>query len=183
MVGDRRPGEITRALPQLIRKGVEIVQAEVRALNLDRKQVETSAETLQYDYLIVALGAELALEALPGLREAAHTFYTMEGSVKLHDALQGFSGGRLAGGGGVPYRCPGAPNEGTMLIADFLRRGGRRDKTEVDLYTPEAQPLPVAGPEVGAAVRSMLEERGIGYHPLHKLIKEQRLWVKIPTAQ
>jgi sulfide:quinone oxidoreductase len=39
----------------------------------------------------------------------------------------------------------------------------------VHLFTPEAQPMPVAGPVLGNAVRQMLEQRGITFHPSHKL--------------
>ena len=69
----------------------------------------------------------------------------------------------------LPYKCPGAPHEGAMLIADFFRRRGLRDRVEVHLFTPEPQPMPVAGPVLGDAVRQMLEAKGIAFHPLHKL--------------
>jgi sulfide:quinone oxidoreductase len=39
----------------------------------------------------------------------------------------------------------------------------------VHLYTPEPQPMPVAGPALGDAVRQMLEQRGVTFHPAHKL--------------
>jgi len=55
-----------------------------------------------------------------------------------------------------------------MLIRDFLH--GKGIRYSVDLYTPEPAPMPVAGPELGAAVRAMLEDRGVGYHPQHALI-------------
>ena len=126
--------------------------------------------TLDYDYLIVALGAGLAPEAIPGLAEGAQTFYTFEGAAKLHDALQGFAGGRIGVVvAGLPFKCPAAPYEGAMLLADFFRQRGLRDKVELHLFTPEPQPMPVAGPELGKAVSTMLESRGIAYHPLHQL--------------
>jgi sulfide:quinone oxidoreductase len=56
-----------------------------------------------------------------------------------------------------------------MLIADALRKSGLADKAEVHLFTPESQPMPVAGPELGEAVQKMLQEQGIFFHPLHKL--------------
>jgi len=56
-----------------------------------------------------------------------------------------------------------------MLLRDFFRRRGLTSKVELHLFTPEPQPMPVAGPELGAAVREMLESREIGFHPSHKL--------------
>jgi sulfide:quinone oxidoreductase len=58
-----------------------------------------------------------------------------------------------------------------MLIANALRKRGLRDKAEVHLFTPEPQPMPVAGPLLGEAVKSMLQEKGVTFHPLHKLAR------------
>ena len=170
MIGDRRPEQITRDVRQLARPGVEVVLAEAQDVDLANRSVLTTAQTLTYDYLIVALGAELAPETLPGLAEAAHTFYTFDGAARLRDALQKFVGGTVAVVvSALPYKCPGAPHEGAMLIADDFRRRGLRDKVDIHLFTPEAQPMPVAGPALGEAVTQMLEQQGIAFHPLHKL--------------
>ena len=57
-----------------------------------------------------------------------------------------------------------------MLIADALRKRGLGDKAEVHLFTPEPQPMPVAGPGLGEAVQNMLQQKGIAFHPLHKFV-------------
>ena len=170
MTGDRHASQITRQVRKLVRPGVEVIQAEARAIDAARRQVETDTQTFSYDYLIVTLGAELAPETIPGLSEGGHTFYTFEGAAQLHEALQGLTGGTVAVVvAAMPYKCPGAPHEAALLMADFFRRRGLQEKVQVHLFTPEAQPMPVAGPELGAAVRSMLETKGIAFHPLHKL--------------
>lgn len=172
MTGDRRPGQISRDLHGLVPPGVELSLAEVRAIDPANRQVQTSAQTVSYDYLIVALGAELAPEAMPGLAETAYTFYSFEGAAKLRDALESFSGGTVAVViSALPYKCPGAPHEGAMLIADKFRRRGIRDKVQVHLFTPEPQPMPVAGPALGDAVKQMLDGQNVVFHPLHKLIR------------
>jgi sulfide:quinone oxidoreductase len=56
-----------------------------------------------------------------------------------------------------------------MLLAGFFRRRGGRDTVDVHLFTPEPQPMPVAGPILGEAVQQMLAQRRIGFHPSHKL--------------
>ena len=53
-----------------------------------------------------------------------------------------------------------------LLDADFRRRGLRAD-VDIALYTPEPGPMPVAGPEVSARLRGLLEHKRIGYHPEH----------------
>ena len=170
MTGERQPEQIVRPVRDLVRPGVDLVQAEAREIDLAAHRVETSAGGFDYDYLIVALGTELAPEIIPGLAEAAHTFYTYEGAAKLRDALQAFNGGTVAIViSALPYKCPGAPPEGAMLIADTFRKRGLRDKVDLHLFTPETLPMAVAGPELGNAVVQMLNTRGITYHPQHKL--------------
>ena len=171
MTGDRQPEQITREVRQLVRPGVEVVLAEAQSIDLPNRRVTTTTQTLTYDYLIIALGAELAPEAIPGLPEASSTFYTFDGATKLRDALRAFKGGTIAVVvSALPYKCPGAPHEGAMLIASTLRRRGLRN-VDVHLFTPEPQPMPVAGPALGDAVKQMLEQQGVTFHPLHKLMK------------
>jgi sulfide:quinone oxidoreductase len=171
MSGERKPRQIVRDIRQMVPHGVEVMVEQIEAIDLPNRILTTSSHTLPHDYLIVSLGAELAPEMIPGLTETAHTFYTFNGAIKLHDALRDFGGGAVAVVvGSVPYKCPGAPHEGAMLIADMLRRRGLEGKASVHLFTPEPQPMPVAGPSLGAAVREMLEATKIAFHPLHKLL-------------
>ena len=170
MNGDRLPQQVTRDLRELLRPGVDVVHAEVHGIDLANQRVEADHERLDYDYLVVALGAELAPQVIPGLAEAAHTFYTLDGSVRLRIALNDVTGGTVAVvASALPYKCPGAPHEAAMLLADFFRRHGRREKVDVHLLTPESQPMPVAGPALGESVGQMLDQRGIRFHPSHRL--------------
>jgi sulfide:quinone oxidoreductase len=157
-------------LRELVHPGVEVIEADIRAIDLANRRVQLDRGAIGYDYLVVALGAELAPETIPGLAEAAHTSYTLDGAARLRTALGAVAGGTVAiVVSGLPYKCPGAPHEAAMLIADFFRRRGRADTVRVHLYTPEPQPMPVAGPALGDAVRQMLEQRGVSFHPAHKL--------------
>ncbi len=170
MTGDRLKAQITRDVRKLVRPGVELIEGEALAINPTDRRVETTAKTLNSDHLIISLGAELATEMIPGLRDTSHTFFTAEGAVKLHEALSSFGGGKIAIViAAMPYKCPGAPHEGAMLIADFFRKRRMRDKVDIHLFTPEPQPMPVAGPELGEAVRQMLEMKGIVFQPSHTL--------------
>jgi sulfide:quinone oxidoreductase len=170
MTGDRKPEQVTRDVRDLMRPGVEVLEGDVRAIDVAKRRVELDRESLVYDYLVIALGAELAPDAIPGLAAGAHTFYTLPGATRLGATLDQVSGGTVAVVvSALPYKCPGAPHEAAMLLADFFRRHGRADKVNVQLFTPEPQPMPVAGPALGDAVRQMLEQRGVSFHPSHKL--------------
>ncbi|MBI3647003.1 MAG: FAD-dependent oxidoreductase, partial [Acidobacteriales bacterium] len=82
MTGDREPAQIRRPLTTLLGPGVELRHAEAQNIDLADRKVETSAGELSYDYLVIALGAELAPDAVPGLASTSHSFYTFEGAAK-----------------------------------------------------------------------------------------------------
>lgn len=164
MGGSRRPEQVTADLRPLRRRGIELVEAEARAIDTDGRRVETSEGAIAYDRLVIALGAELAPEALPGFAEAAHSVYTLEGAAAAGKALRELAGGRVVVlVSRLPYKCPAAPYE-TALLAEALLRG-RGVRASVEVYTPEPFPMPTAGPVLGEALKGMLAARGIAFHP------------------
>ncbi len=170
MVGWRRPQQVTKPLQRMLRPGVELLLAEVLAIEPESQRVKTSAGDQAYDYLVIALGAGLNPEAVPGFTEAAHTPYDLDGATGLWKSLQQFEGGRVAVlVAAMPYKCPAAPYETALLLDDYLRRKGLHARSQVDVYTPETLPMGVAGPGMGRAVVGMLEARGIGFHPQRNL--------------
>jgi sulfide:quinone oxidoreductase len=166
MDGTRRPEQITRSREGLEARGIEVILGEVERIDPERREVVVGGRSLAADHLVVALGAEPAVETIPGLFEAGDTFATLEGAVRLGQALPKLQQGRVVVLTAAPaYRCPAAPYEAALLIDARYRRLGIRDKVSVDLYTAEPAPMGVAGPDVSAAVAGMVRSRGIGYHP------------------
>lgn len=167
--GARRPEQITVDLRRLTaRRGIELAQAELQAIDVDAGRVETSTGPIPYDRLVVALGAELAPDILPGFAQGANNVYTLEGAVAAGRALREFEGGRVVVlVSRLPFKCPAAPYETALLAEALLRKRGLRSSTTVDVYTPEPFPMPTAGPVLGEALRGILEQRQIGFHPQH----------------
>jgi sulfide:quinone oxidoreductase len=170
MLGWREPPDISRDLAGLARKGIEVIQDEIREIDATRRRVRTEHATLDADHLVVALGAEGYVDAVPGLAAAGHNLYDLGGALSLRDELSRFREGRvIVLIAGLPFKCPAAPYEAAMLIRAALDERGLRNATAVDLYTPEPQPMPVAGKAMGEAVVAMLEQKGIGFHNQHRL--------------
>ncbi len=167
LTGERHNAEdVRRDLAKLARPGIEWLRDEVTAIDPATRTVSTGGQMLQADQLVIALGAELVPDAVPGLSGAALNLYDAGGMVELREALASFAGGRiLLVVARTPFKCPAAPYEAALLIDAALRSRGMRETTEIVMATPEKQPMPVAGGEVGAAVRAMLKERGIDYRP------------------
>jgi sulfide:quinone oxidoreductase len=164
MTGEKTEQEVTVPKEKVSQKGIKFINTEVNRIDVNNGIVRTDQGEFVYDYLVVALGAELAPEKIPGFESAFH-MYTLEDAKKLRDALSSFRGGsiRLVVSS-TPFKCPPAPYEAAMLIDDHLRNKGLRDKSDIQIFTPEPQPMPIAGPEVGNMVVSMLNEKGIGFH-------------------
>jgi sulfide:quinone oxidoreductase len=170
MIGERDASEICRPLAALQRRGIELFQGAIERIEPAERRVRVNGSDLAGDHMIVALGAEYAPETVPGLAEAGHDFYTLAGAASLHAALSKLNSGRIAVlVASMPFKCPAAPNEAAMLLEYDCRRRGVRKNVEVDLYTPEPGPMPVAGAQVSAALRQMIEAKGIGYHPSHAI--------------
>lgn len=170
MTGGRSPGEISRPIGSLAKHGIELVRGTVERIDPTTRTVRVNGADMGGDYLIVALGADLAPQLVPGLAEVGHNFYTLAGAESLHAALSSLKKGRIVVLiASMPFKCPAAPNEAAMLLEYDCRRRGVRKDVQVDLYTPEPGPMPVAGPKVSAELRQMVEAKGIGYHPGHAI--------------
>ncbi|HET6779578.1 MAG TPA: FAD/NAD(P)-binding oxidoreductase [Nitrososphaera sp.] len=164
MTGEKTEQEVTVSKEKVSQKGIKFINTEVNGIDVKNSIVTTGQGEFAYDYLVIALGAELAPEKVPGFESAFH-MYTLEDAKKLRDALSSFRGGsiRLVVCS-TPFKCPPAPYEAAMLIDDYLRSKGLRDKSDIQIFTLEPQPMPIAGPEVGNTVVSMLNEKRIGFH-------------------
>jgi sulfide:quinone oxidoreductase len=170
MVGLRDADSIKRPLKRLERKGIEVRLGEVEKIEPEERRITVAGETLEADYLIVTLGAELAPETVPGLQDAGHNFYTQAGAERLRAALESMRKGRIVVLTAAPaYKCPAAPYEAALLIDAYLRKRGLRDAVTVDVYAAEPGPMGVAGPEMSSAVKQLLEAKGIHYHPEHQV--------------
>lgn len=170
MVGRRTADAITRPLERLSRRGIDVRIGAIDHIDPRTRTVTVDGKALTADYLVIALGADLAPAGIPGLVDAGHTFYTRPGAESFRDALAAFRGGRIAVLTAAPaYKCPAAPYEAAMLIEAWTRRAGIRDRVQMDVYAAEPAPMGVAGPHVSNAVVQLLAGRGIGYHPDHQI--------------
>ena len=164
----RRPLDAgRRSYADLEKSGIRFVRGVVRSIDLASRSVRVDANELSYDHLVVALGAEMAPEKLPGF--APHMdLYTEAGVEHLRHQLESFSAGRIVVMiAGLPFKCPPAPYEAALLVESMLRRRGVRKGADIRLTTPEPYPMPVAPPEYGDRLAEFLKLKGIEYVPKH----------------
>ena len=170
MLGLRAPAQISRPYTALARRGIELVQGRVERIDPVQRTATVDGKELSADYLIIALGAELAPESVPGLAQAGHNLYSLAGAESIRDARLTLTQGRIVLlVSAMPFKCPAAPYEAAMLLEWDYRQRGLRKQIQIDLYSPEPGPMAVAGPEASAQVRAMVEQKDIGYHPQEKV--------------
>jgi sulfide:quinone oxidoreductase len=170
MLGEKTAEEITRSRGALLPPGVDLVQADVLRIDAASREVQTTSGGFKGDHLVIALGCEQEIGAIPGLPESAHSFYGFLDALQLRTALETFQGGRIVLViPRVPFPCPPGPYEGMLLIHDQLERRGLREKSPMEIWTVEKLPMATAGDEMGGAIVALLAERGIGFHPQKRL--------------
>ncbi|WP_100182896.1 NAD(P)/FAD-dependent oxidoreductase [Candidatus Nitrosotenuis aquarius] len=154
-----------RPLHTITKKGIEFVNESVTGIDFKAKKVKTTTKELSYDYLIVALGVELAPEKISGLPENGYVLYDLEHGPKIREKITQMKSGKLGFViTGMPYKCPPAPFEAALIIDSMLKEQGVRDKIEIDFYSPAPITLPAAGPEVSNQLLQMLNKENIRFH-------------------
>lgn len=168
LVGRAGPQDGARRRGTLAGQGIRVLEEEVRRIDLAGRSVHTTGRTLEWDYLVVALGAEPRPDLVPGFAGTAGAFnlYSPEGVLQARERLQDLARGRvLVSILGLPFKCPPAPYEAAMLLDEFFRSRGRREQVELVVTTPQPSSLPVAGPAACDAVESLLALKGIAFLP------------------
>ena len=169
LAGRRSFKEGRRTYATLSARHVRFVQDEVVRIDSAAKAVQTKNARWDYDFLVVALGAAYAPERVPGLASAGFNLCDADSVRVLKEKLDVVEQGTLlVAVASVPFKCPPAPYEYAFLMDEVLRKRGVRDHVRIVVSTPEPQPMPVAGPAVGAQVVAWLTEKNIEYWPNHK---------------
>lgn len=150
---------------------VTVEQAGITAIDPTTRTVETTNGTLQSDAVLVALGAGPSPRHAFWLRgEGAHDLYDGEQLPAMHGDLDTIEQGRIVisifGG---PFKCPPAPYEAALIVADRLRQGGVGDDVEVVLTTPQPMTLPAAGPDASRYVAQHLSDHGVELREQHRI--------------
>jgi sulfide:quinone oxidoreductase len=163
------PESVQLSYREFVKPGVRLVQETITAIDPEAKRVTTNAGTYDADVLVVALGADYDMDATPGLAESGDEFYSFAGAVRMRDAIEAFSKGRVVVGVcGAPFKCPPAPSECVLLLHDYLARRGVRDDCEITLVLPFGRPVPPS-PETSTALEAAFAERDIRLVPSRKV--------------
>jgi len=154
---------------ELIMSPVEVIEPEHNRVKLAKDGHGKDGRILNYDFLVIATGAQVCPDQTPGLQEhewrkSIHEFYTVDGALSLARHLRNWQGGRLVVNVvDNPIKCPVAPLEFLMLADWFFQEQGLREKVDITYATPlpGAFTKPIASRHLG----DILVQKGIQVVP------------------
>jgi NADH dehydrogenase len=118
--GELQPRDITLDIQGILGKDVIFVKGKSEKVDLVAKQAEIvltecgMVQTIQYDYLIIAIGAKNEYFGIKGARENTLSLRSVNDSIKLHRIIKSLPQGSIltiAGGGATGLSLAGALSE------------------------------------------------------------------------
>jgi sulfide:quinone oxidoreductase len=136
--GKRDPADGVRPVADLVDRRVSLRFSRVEGIDTDSKRLSLNGgDSLAYDYLVLATGARIVPDEVPGLADGGHDFYSEAGALALRDALANFTEGHLVlSVVGTPHMCPAAPLEFVFMADDWFRERGIRDQVDITYTYP-----------------------------------------------
>lgn len=152
-------------------RDIEFIQARATGVEPHTKKVHTTSGAIEYDYLMLATGATMRPEEIPGLLEHANTIWTPDEMMRLRDSLQRVVSNAQQGQPqrvlfAVPpnNKCAGPLYEMVMMLDTWLRRRGVHESVEIVFATYEKGYIQAFGPRLDDFVTAEFAERGITGH-------------------
>ena len=163
--GTRTFENSTGSLNGLREKEINFIKDEILSINLKEKNVKTKTLEISFDFLIISMGAILAPQKVLGLEQNGLNLYDHNHLLEIREKLESIRSGKIAISiMSMPYKCPPAPFEASLLIDSMLRKKGIRDSVQIDLYCPAPITLPAAGSEVSRQILELINSEHIIFH-------------------
>lgn len=153
------------------RKKVAFIKDRVREVDPDVKRVSTEGRKLPYDFLVVATGADMRPEEVPGLGENAHTIWTPQEMLRLrlafYELLEEAREGhhkRVLFLVAPNNKCAGPLYELVFMLDTWLRRKKVRASVDLTWSTYEQTYIQAFGPRLHNVVTKEFERRVVAGH-------------------
>jgi sulfide:quinone oxidoreductase len=159
------------------RRDIRFVPGRIRAIDSDRRFVHVAGHELAFDYAVVATGATMRPEEVPGLAEHAETIWTAAEMLSLRERLRTLVAKARAG---MPQtvlfavppnnKCSGPLYEIVFMLDTWLRRQHVRDRVDLVWTTYEQTFIQAFGPKLHDVVVEEFASRGIDGHTAEPLV-------------
>lgn len=142
-VGWRDRKDITVDLaPIMAKKGIEFIPVAAERLHPEENRVAlVDGRSINYDYIVIATGPELAFDEIAGLGPQGHTqsICHIDHAEAAHEAFKRFchNPGPIVVGAAQGASCYGPAYEFTFILDTALRRMKIRDQVPITFVTSE----------------------------------------------
>ena len=172
MIGIERPAR---------KKGIRFVQARVQEIDPQKQYVVAGEEQISYDYLIIATGAGMRPDEVPGLSEFGNSIWTPADMIRLRRSYGQLVQQAQAGQTNkvlflVPpnNKCSGPLYEMVFMLDTWLRKMNARSNVEITYSTYEKTFIQAFGPRLHDVVTQEFARRevtGLTEHAVKEVTK------------
>lgn len=142
-IGWRKRAEIEVDLADVMkRKEIRLLTQGAQRVHPTEKRIELQdGSSIDYDYLVIATGPELAFDEIPGLGPEGHTqsICHVDHAIRANDAFERFAAnpGPIVVGAVQGASCFGPAYEFLFMLETELRRRKLRDRVPMTFVTAE----------------------------------------------
>ncbi|RWS25735.1 hypothetical protein B4U80_08175 [Leptotrombidium deliense] len=194
--GIKSVNDSRRPLSELISPECTVIRNKVAQFNPKENEVKLEDKsTINYEYLVVALGINMDLNKVKGLKEALKTEgvcsnYMVDTVGKTWESIQNFKGGNaIFTFPNTPIKCAGAPQKIMYLADDYFRkvlRHNKRDKAKIMFNS--ALGVIFAVPKYASTLNEIVKKRNIELNFKHNLIeikpeKKEAIFEKLENGE
>lgn len=163
-----------RKMSDVMPAGVEWIKEYAEKLNPENNSLETkSGKVITYDYLILSPGLVMDMNQIEGLAEAIDKGVVCSNYTDpkhTWEVIKNFKGGNAVfTQPTTPIKCGGAPQKIAYLAADYFRKKGIGNKSNVIYATPGGVVFGVK--VIKATLEKVINRYGIHFKPHYAPIK------------
>jgi len=165
------------------KRDLDLLVAPIHGVDTERRELDTVAGPVEFDYLVVATGSGARRSEITGLAEHALSVWTPDYMLelayafdRLADEVRGGARRRVVFCVPPGCMCPAPLYEVALMFETWLRRQHARQGVEIVLTTHERSFLEPLGPLMHDELETELVRRGIAAHldhPVHEIDAEE----------
>ncbi len=153
----------------MLERRIKFIQAEVAYPDPDNNRVVLAhgevEGSVQYDYLLVALGRRLATEEVRGFFDHAHHLLTVNAALQFRTALENFQGGHAVFGYCPDTRLVVPVFEAAFALDRHLKERGLREKSKITIVCPAELGDQLGGAEIVPSLQKSLDDHQVEFVP------------------
>jgi NADH dehydrogenase FAD-containing subunit len=154
------------------RRRIDFVRGSVSGVDPDAHEVRLAdGRSVAYDKLVIATGAAMRPEEIPGLGEHAATIWSPQSMLGVRERFERVRNDAGSGGRSrvlflIPpnNKCAGPLYEIVLMFETWLRREGAREQVDIVWSTFEQSYIQAFGPRLHDVVSAEFAERAIEGH-------------------